>query len=833
MYVSLNWLKDFVELPKGVSPEELAKTLTLKTAETEGASKGSELLEGVVIALVKELRPHPNADKLRLAKISIGENKPEILVVCGGQNLRQGMLVAYAPSGCKIKWHGEDEPVVLEKVKIRGVESDGMICASEELDLKKPVKESSEDILDLSNLKAKPGTPLVECLGLNDAVIEFDNKALTHRPDLWGIYGVAREISAIYKTKFKELKPNPKIPAKGESVKVEVENYVLCPRYCGVIIKNVKIQPSPEWMQKRLTAVDHKSYNNIVDVTNYVSSEIAQPLHAFDRRLIKGGIVVRTARKGETIKTLDGENRKLTEEMLLITDKEKALALAGVMGGEESGIKDDTTEIIIESATFNGANIRRTSTALGLRTESVQRFEKQLDPNLSLFAMLRAIELILEVSPGAYVAGPITDNHKFDEKPKIVKLSVQRVCSKIGIKISKKEIADILERLHFGVKKEKATSKTNTAAKIASPSAFLLITIPSFRAQKDINTEDDLIEEIARIYGYNEIPAILPNLPTRLPIENEERVAKHSLRKLLSLGLGLDEISTYSFYSKTDFEKCRLEEKGHILIENYLSEDQTHMRISLIPNLLSKTALNFKYFDNFKIFEIGRTYKDIGEYFPLEEKWVTGIIAAKTTAVKDPKASRLHAKDSAFYEAKGIAEEILKSFKIPFCKMTKGSPLPYAHPVKSAAILSFKGETIGTIFAIHPATLKNYDLEKTTVAAFELNLSILVKLEKKIIKFKELSKFPNIEFDISVIVDEKTCIGEIEYAIQKADKQLIQSIKLFDLYKGENIGQDKKAVAFSLTLSAQDRTLTDKEMLAVQKKIFENLKALGGIIRGI
>jgi len=807
MYVSLNWLKDFVDLPEGVSPEQLAKTLTVKTAETEGISKGNKLLDGVIAAFVEEIKSHPNADKLRIARILIGTEKRE--VVCGGANLHEGMYVAYAPSGCRVKWHGEGDPVVLEKTKIRGVESDGMICASEEIGLEKPASEGPEDILDLSSIKPTPGSLLREILGLDDTIIEFDNKALTHRPDLWGIYGIAREISAIYKTKFKALKPTPKIPTKGDGIKVIVEDFNLCPRYCGVIIKNVKVQESPDWMKKRLQAVGHKSYNNIVDVTNYISAELGQPLHAFDKRLIDKGIVVRTARKGEKITTLDGEERKLTEEMLLICDDKKPLAVAGIMGGMESGIKDDTTEIVIESATFYGGNIRKTSTALGLRTESVQRFEKQLDPNLSLFAMLRAIELILEVSPGSEVAGPINDQHKFDEKLKTVKLSIKKTASKIGVEIRKKEIEDILKRLHFPIADDENED-------------LVLVTIPSFRAQKDVNTESDLVEEIARIYGYDEIPAILPELPTKLPLPNNERTNEHSLRELLSSHLNFNEVLTYSFYSKNDFEQCGIKEEGHILIENYLSEDQTHMRKSLIPNLLNKTVLNAKYADNFNIFEIGKTYKDIGEYFPLEEKWVVGIIAEK-----DKKSA-----SKTFYSAKGAVEQILETEKIPFYKLVKGSELAYAHPTKSATLLTQKGETLGSIYCLHPLVAKKYDLENHSVSIFELNLSLINKIEKRTIKFKEISKFPSIEFDVSVIIAETTEIAGIEKAIEKSDKHLIQNVRLFDFYKGPNIETDKKAVAFKITLASHDRTLSDTDMQGVQKKVFENLKQLGGSIRG-
>jgi len=797
MFVPIDWLKQFVTIPSGVSTEDLAKNLTLKTAEVEGIKKGAEGLEGVVVGELLEIQKHPNADKLNLAKVDIGKSQPIKLIFGSMLEMKVGNKVPVAVAPTKLP-----TGMVIEKRDMRGFPSEGMLCLDQELGFKK------EGVsIQFFDKKIKNGTPLTEALNMSTgAILEFDNKSLTHRPDLWGIYGIAREISAIYETPLKPMDPKPKIPAQGEKEKVEIKSPTLCPRYCALIIKNLKNQPSPDWMKKLLTAAGHTCYNNIVDVTNYISQELGQPLHAFDKRLIKGGIVVRIANKGEKIKTLDGETRSLTEEMLLIADKEKAIAIAGVMGGEHSSINDDTTEIIIESATFNGANVRRTSTKLNLRTEAVQRFEKQLDPALALTAIKKAAELILEVSPGAFIAGPITDMGKFDKKPRKISLKLDRVNSKIGIPIEKEEIKRILTSLGFGV------------------SPALVITVPSFRAQKDISTEDDIIEEIARIHGYEEIPPLLPSLPTKLPIENEERKTKHELRKILSYGFSFDEIMTYSFYSKKDFSDCGLAEKNHVQIENYLSEDQTHMRISLIPNMLKKAYLNSKYLDEFKVFEIGRTYKDTGEYFPLEEKWVAGIVATK-----DKKKG-----DKPFYEAKGTIIEILRQLMIPPCKLVKGAEnVPYAHPVKAATIITFKGETLGKIFVVHPSITKKFDLEKHTVAAFELNFSLLIKMGKIAPKFKELPKFPPIMIDVSVIVERTKEIAEIKNCIASADKQLIRDVEFFDLYEGESIGKDKKSVAFKVTLQSNDRTLNDKEMTEVQKKIFGNLQRTGGVIRGI
>ena len=721
MYVSLDWLKDFVEIPQNIDPKDLADELTLKTAEVEGVMNNAEKFENMVVGQITELHPHPNADKLKIAKVSTGKNTYQI--VCGGENLKEKMYVAVALPGAKVRWHGEGEPVTLEKAKIRGEESYGMICQSAEIGLENS-NEGPEDILDLSTQKPTPGTPLAKLFGGKDTVIEFDNKSLTHRPDLWGHYGIAREISAIKGYKFKELKPKFSPPTKGEKVKVEIKDYDLCPRYCGLIINNIKVEESPRWLKDRLKTTGHGNHNNIVDVTNYVMTELGQPMHAFDKNYIKGGIIIRRAKKDEKITSLDGKKHKLTNQMLVIADHEKPVAVAGIIGGENSEINSGTTSIILESANFNAASIRKSSTKLGIRTDAVQRFEKSLDPHMALFAIKRAAELILQICPSAKIAGPITDAEKFNKKPIKIKLNTDKVRSKIGVDISDKEIKKILENLEFKI------------------SSGFEVTVPNFRSTKDVLIEDDLIEEVARIYGYENIPATLPMLPTRLPEENTERFKKHRTRELFSYSLGFDEVYNYSFYGENEIKNCLLGEKNHVKLLNYLSEDQTHLRTSLIPNLLKNLQLNIKYFDNFKIYEIGRTYKEIGEYFPLEEKHIGGIILKKGKS------------DDPFYEAKGAVEAFFEKFNIKKIKEVKGlENCPYGHPAKALTYLGENGETLARVFTLHPQVQKNHELGGYSIAIFELNFTEAQKLDQPIKNYKPLPKFPSILLDVSVVVD--------------------------------------------------------------------------------
>lgn len=801
MNVSLNWLKQFVDI--SMDPKDLGNLLTLKTAEVEKVEDAAASLENVVVGHVTTLKPHPNADKLKIAMTSLG--KETVQIVCGGANLEEGMYVAVAKPGASVKWHGEGEPVVLEKAKIRGEESFGMICAGCEIGIDDPGA-GEKDIMDLSSTKPKPGTPLAEIFGQDDVIFEFDNKSLTHRPDLWGHYGIAREIAAITGKKLKSYKTEIKIPAKGEKIKVEVKNTELCPRYCGLIIENVTIEESPDWMKKLLKAAGHGTHNNIVDVTNYISSELGQPMHAFDQKTVEKGIIVRTAKKGEKITTLENKTVELDDTMLVIANHSDPLAIAGIIGGKNSGITKKTTTIVLESANFDSASVRKTSTKLGIRTDSVQRFEKALDPNMAHTAIEKAAELILKLCPNAKITGPINDVKNFKNTPLKIDLDIAKTSSKIGVDLSATGIKDILEKLEFKVEKKNANTFT--------------VTVPTFRATKDVTQEDDVIEEVARMYGYENIPASLPSLPTKLPEENTERFKKHRARELFSYGLGFSEVYNYSFYGIKDIKNCLMDEGGHLQLQNHLSEDQTHIRTTLTPNLIKNLQLNEKNHDQIKIYEIGRTYIETGDFHPLETKRISGAIMVGKKE-EDP-----------FFEAKGAVESFLKRFNLEHVSPAKGiKNVPYAHPQKALSYVDQSGQTLAVVFTLHPVVQKNHGLEGRQIANFSINLTEALKLNPPVKKFQQIPRFPAITIDISVLIDKTTEIRTIEDAIIDADK-LVTQTDLFDIYEGENIDANKKAVAFKVLLQADDRTLTDEEMNNVQKKIFKNLESLGGKIRG-
>lgn len=800
MFVSLNWLRDFVAIPDSVDAAELAKLITIRTAEIDRVIEQGQGLDKIVIGKVLEVKKHPDADKLVVTKVDIGGEKSQI--VCGGINLYEGMLVAVALPGATVKWHGQ-ETVNIEKSKVRGLESNGMICASDEIGM----GESAErEIMDLSHLKAKIGTPLAEALKMNDVLFEFDNKSLTHRPDLWGHLGIAREIAAITGWKFDENKPKLKAILEGKVPNIEVESPELCPRYMGLVIKNVKVSESPGWVKNRLLATGHSIFNNIVDITNYVMEEVGQPLHAFDLRNIEGGIIVRRAKKGEKITTLDGEEKKLDENILLIADHKKALAIAGVMGGKDSGIADDTTDILIESANFDATSVRLASMKTGLRTDAVQRFEKSLDPKTCKRAVLRAAELILESCPGSKMTGPIGDTVNYDNVEKIIEVSTHRIQSKIGSDISPTKMADYLEKLGFVVQ-----------GRFSEGSQSLTVKVPSYRATKDINMEDDIVEEIARMHGYENIVEVLPQLPIKAPVQNIQRKNEHDAREILAYALNYSECYNYSFYSEIIIEKYELDPKKHLKLLNVLSEEQSRPRTTLIPNLIASLMEAIKNEDEPMLFEIGRTYSEIGKFMPEEKTFIAAV-----RAIEEGKGTA--GQSQVFSKIKSDLEKFLDIFGIRGAEFTEDKILHYAHPHQQATI-RLRGKNIGNVFVLHPA------LEKAWIAAFELDFEALSQARNKNISYKPESKFPSIDFDISVMVEKNTKYEDLEKSLKKSVPNLLKNVELFDIYEGDKIEQDKKSLAFRLTLQADDRTLSAADLENAQKAAWSALEKIGGIIR--
>ncbi len=609
MKVSYDILKKFVTPPHEVSGKELSETLTMSTVEVEDFADRAAELKHMVVGLVTKVLSHPNADKLKLATVDIGSGEP-IEVVCGGVNLKEGMKVAFAKVGARVRWHGQGDWVQLTAAKIRGVESNGMACAADELGLSDPAA-VEHGIMDLSHLKFAPGTPLSDALGEQDIILDIDNKSITHRPDLWGHLGLARELSALWQVPLRE----PEVPKLKPEIDVPLMVSVKAPakvvRYMAVAVEGVKPAESPVWLKQALTNLGMRPINVIVDVTNYVMLELGQPLHAFDlKKLASPEIVIRRAKQGEKFVTLDGVERTLDESMLLIADKKHAQAIAGVMGGVRSEVSEKTTSIVLESATFEAVNIRTTAARLGLRTEASARFEKALDPQLAELALSRAVQLLIELCPGAKVSSPVVD--VFDNPPavKAITLSLPWLYKRLGVAIPEAEVVSILERLEFTVKKK---------------GDELHVTPPSFRATRDITIPEDLVEEVARIYGYGKIPLSLPPVPPTPPREDAEQVARWRIRDVLTAH-GFTETLTYSFVgervlsevSPSVYSALNLSPRPLLTLANPVNQAEPELRPALIPNLVGQAVINALHLPHqpIQLFELGRVFSPAAGTWP-------------------------------------------------------------------------------------------------------------------------------------------------------------------------------------------------------------------------
>lgn len=803
MKLSLDWIKDFVDLPKDLSPEEFGELITKHTAEVEAVELIAKKYDHMVIGQIKKVWLHPDANRLNLTLVDIGVPEP-VQIVCGGQNLYEGMLIAVALPGAIVDLHGEGV-FEIKKAAIRGQESNGMICAGEEIWMEpdnEPGAKEDIKIKDLSHLTAKPGTPLADALGLKGLLLDIDNKSLTHRPDLWGHYGFARECSAIWGSPLRMLDEFLYEGPEGDTpFTVHIERDDVCPRFSTCLVSGVTIGPSPLWMQARLELAGMNPINNIVDITNYVMLELGQPMHAYDRQQVgSDSLTVNVGRPDVKLTTLDGNEHDLHEEDPVIYNAAgEALTIAGIKGGLKSGIHEGTTEIILEAANWDAVMIRKASARHQLRTDASQRFEKRLDPGMTDVAIRRALKLLTELCPGIKVISPIASVGKWTEPNLKISVNPDTVRSKIGLDIPTDEMVHILTALDFGVSKE---------------GARLSVRVPNHRATSDVDIEEDIVEEIARIHGYDKIPAELPSLPARLPVPNDERFYKHRTRELMAFLLGFTETLNYSFYGKDRLEACGLNEAEHVRVLNYLSEDQTHMRVSLVPNLLGIIEKNQREFESMRVFEMGRTYKEVGTYMPLEEKGLIMAVAQKS---------------EPFPHAKGALEDYLEAFGLKGVKFQASAVAPpYAHPKKCVDVV-VRGQKVGHVFTVHPGTLKAFDI-LTNVAMVELNFSALVSRGLDKLSFTEPPKFPGMSFDISVLVNARTEAGSLADALRRVDK-LIESVALFDTYQGKGIPEGKKSLSYKIDLRHPERTLTDEESKAVQAAVLKELTAKGAELR--
>lgn len=794
MNLSMKWLNDYVKADMPIKEFVAEMTMSGSKVETYEYTKGP--VEKVVVGKVTEIKKHEDSEKLWICQVDVGTDT--IQIVTAAQNVFEGAYIPVVLDGGTVIDRHNNTVMKIKKGKLRGAESCGMFCSFEELGMDNAdfPYSSPDGVLVLNDDpdfdKMKPGDDVLKAVGLDDISVEFE--ITNNRPDCLSVIGLAREASATFKTPLNVKEPSFK-GVDGDiskELKVTVENTKLCSRYMAAKVKNVRIGPSPRWMVERLRACGVRSINNLVDITNFVMLEYGHPMHAFDARYIEGNeIVVRNAKKGETLKLLDEakEPVQLSEEMLVICDAEKPVAVAGVMGGEHSGIWDDTTEVIFESACFDGVSVRRTAKKIGERTEASSRFEKGIDPINAKNALYRALELI-EILGCGEVVNSIIDVDNSNKVPHKLKHDYKWVNEFLGSDISEEEQISILESLGYIYDRENHE-----------------ITVPSVRI--DMLLPCDVAEEIARIYGYNNIPSTIPKLSSRSKVTPEQKFSDKVIDIMLSQGCL--ETMTFSFISPKSYDKIRLpeDEKRSVTLLNPLGEDTSVMRTTMIPSMAEIMVRNINNRTaGGRYFEIGRTYK------PLE---TPDMLPVET----DVLCVGIYGASEDFFTLKGIAEEIFAKNGIK-AKFTK-SANPSFHPGRCAE-MTVNGEVIGTLGELHPMVSENYGVkERMYVACFDMG--VMLKNSDSDIKYKQLPKFPAISRDLSLVCDEEIPSGDIIEVITKTAKNLEQ-VSLFDMYKGTGIPEGKKSLSYKLILRKNDKTMEAEE---ADKTVEKVLKALGEI----
>jgi phenylalanyl-tRNA synthetase beta chain len=795
MKLPLKWLKDYTDI--NASPKEYADALTLSGSKVEGYEVLGEEIDKVVVGRILSIEKHPDADRLLVTQVDTGNGT--IQIVTGAHNIKVNDLVPVAldgsslPGGKKIK-----------KGKLRGVESCGMMCSIAELGVtKEEFPNAVEDGIFILEGEPAPGTDIKEYLGLNDTVVEFE--ITSNRPDCFSIIGLARESAATFKTSFSI--PAITVKEEGGSIEgkasVEIKAPDLCSRYAARIVENVKVGPSPRWMQERLKAAGVRPISNIVDITNYVMLEYGQPMHAFDLENLKGhSIIVRKAEQGEKMRTLDGQDRELDASMLVIADAERPVAVAGVMGGENSEITPDTKTILFESANFNGISVRLTAKKLGMRTEASSRFEKGLDPENVINAVDRAAQLVEEFGAGTVCKGIIDCYPVKPEKRKIT-FDPGRINALLGTDISADTMKEIFRRLEIDVDDASAT-----------------VTPPSFRP--DLECEADLAEEVARFYDYNNIKATLlegkaATIGGKTPAQKIVDIIGSTMQSC-----GLSEIYTYSFTSPKVFDMMNTpkdsELRRAVVISNPLGEDYSIMRTTTLPDMLEVLATNFnRRVEEAKLFEISHVY--LPKSLPLtelpEEKQVLTIGMYGNVD---------------FYDLSGVIEELMAVLGISSYSLEPVKDDPAFHPGRAARLI-IKNKSCGILGEIHPSVAENFDAAQRNYVAM-IDIEPLVKNASLRREYKPLPKFPAVSRDIAVLVDDDILVKQIEKLIASKAGKILEEVKLFDVYKGKQVPDGKKSVAYNITFRAQDRTLTDEEVGKAMDNIINALSdKLGAQLR--
>ena len=805
MNTSLSWIKAYVpEL--NVSAQEFTDAMTLSGSKVEGYTKMDADLDRIIIGQIRKIERHPDADKLIVCQVDVGRGG-DVQIVTGAPNVKEGDKVPVVLDGGRVAGghDGKMTPggIKIKKGKLRGIESNGMMCSIEELGSSRDMYPEAPELgIYIFPEDAKVGEDAVSALGLNDVVFEFE--ITSNRVDCYSILGLAREAAATFRKEY--MPPAVEVKGSGDDVnnyiQVEVKDTTLCPRYCARVVKNIRIAPSPEWMQRRLASVGIRPINNVVDITNYVMEEYGQPMHAYDLDTIAGHkIVVRRAEKGEKFVTLDGQERIMDDSVLMICDGEKAVGMAGIMGGENSMITDDVHTMLFEAACFDGTNIRLSSKKVGLRTEASGKFEKGLDPNNAEAAINRACQLIEELGAGEVVDG-IVDVYEKKREPVRVPFEPERINALLGTELSEEQMLSYFGPL--GLQYEAASRE---------------LIIPTFR--QDLLRTADIAEEVARFYGYDNIPTTLPKgeaTTGKLPFYLRVEAVARDIAEFCGFSQGMN----YSFESPKVFDRLLLPadapERQAVVISNPLGEDFSIMRTVSLNGMLTSLATNYNRRNkNVRLYELGNIY--LPKSLPLQElpdermQFTLGMYG-----------------DGDFFTMKGVVEEFLD--KIGMHKKETYDPesgKPFLHPGRQANII-YDGTLIGYMGEVHPTVASSYGIGDRAYVAI-LDMPSIVEKATFDRKYEGIARFPAVTRDISMVVPKQVLVGQIEEIIAVRGGKILESYELFDVYEGAQIQEGCKSVAYSIVFRAKDKTLEEAEITAVTKKILNGLQSLGAELR--
>ena len=806
MKVSLNWVKKYVDLPENITTKQMATDLTLRTVEVEGYENTEDKFHDIIVGKILEVNEHPNADKLRVCKVDIGEVEPK-QIVCGGSNLYPNEMVVVCKPGAEVYWHGEGELMKIKDSKVRGVDSYGMICGAEEVYLENifPAKDEDE-IVDLAGIECYPGQSITEIIDMKDVVLEIDNKSLTNRPDLWGHYGIARELSAIYDVDLKPIE-KIKIDSKLPKYDVVIEDTTKCQRYVAVEIDNVYEKRSPLWMQSAIIKGGMRPINAIVDITNYVMMAIGQPLHAFDKTHVDGNkIIVRNAREGEELLLLDNNTIELTTDDLVISDSKDAMALAGIRGGKKDSILPETTGVVLEVANFTAKTIRKTGKRFDEKTDASIRYEKNIDTQRVEEGLNLALALFKEIFPESKIVA-FNDVYPVETKNEKINVSEEFLDTRLGKKIDRETITRVLTRLGYEVNYK---------------NGIYTVVVPTYRSTGDVSLKDDVMGDIARLLSFESFEAQPLTISFDHAVLQNKVLLETRIKEYLSNRCGFYEIFTYPWINEKYINAASINKEDSIKLATPPSPEEAYLRSSLVPSMLEAISKNLRYFDSFKMFEMAQVFIK-GEYhessedetLPIHKKLLTGSIVGS-----NPK--------EIFYELKGVIEKISGYTHMKELTFTTECEKPSWADINAYLAIKLDNDIVGYMGLLSVKTMNDAKIKRTNVAIFELDSDMFIPLESRTNKFKHIPVLPSVEKDLSLIVDENITWADMtKYIRSKAS-----DIKFIEEYRGNQIPEGKKSIMLRVTFDSGDTTLTSEEINTKLDAIIRTLnKMCGAVLR--